>query len=763
VPVRLTYRQLLKAARTGEAVRAPAVEAELIRRCCTKDADRADPRGLTVRRASIRGRLDLSGAAVPFPLRFEDCVFDAAPLLERARLATLVITGGSLPGLLANGVRVGGDLDLSRATVGGAHRTTASTSKRAAIWLCESQIGGRFLCVDTIVDTTGERALQADRMRVAGTVRLLHGFTANAEVRLIGARIDGSLDLTGAHLADPRGLALDLAETHVGGSVFLIPDPVTGRRPVVSGRVDLGHARIGGQFLVRGAAVSGTVPMPVAGPYAPVRTDGTAINAPRLTVGGDLTFSGDCRIDGGVDLALSDLAGLTAHGACEFRAPGGIALDLTNAELRSSLLLSRGVAVRGTIRLGGARVHGKLSLRGVRLGDGRAGGLVSANGTTVDGDLDLEGLTATGGHVRFRNASIGGAVYAAGATLDNPAGQTLGLHQCAIGGSVRLVDGFRSTGYVLLNRSIVEGRVDCRGGHFTCPGPSEHNRAGHALEAVSATAQGGLYLGWETVEPSVDLTNARTTILADDPARWPPRFVVSGLTYERFERPAGPGTRVVWDRRERCAWLARQAAYDAGPYEQLARVLRQHGHTADAEAVLIAQRHAARRTSAGGGGPMRRALDAAYGWTVGYGFRPSRVLWLLIALLFAVAGSLHLPAARDAMRATDERGNVYAADGRLVTVDTAAATPGTDAVRLGRGRPRPDACGDGQVRCFSPSVYAIDTVVPLISLGQRSTWYANPHAPHGRLVDWWLNLAALAGWLLSTIFVLSFTRTSRSP
>jgi hypothetical protein len=28
---------------------------------------------------------------------------------------------------------------------------------------------------------------------------------------------------------------------------------------------------------------------------------------------------------------------------------------------------------------------------------------------------------------------------------------------------------------------------------------------------------------------------------------------------------------------------------------------------------------------------------------------------------------------------------------------------------------------------------------------------------------WWLNLATLLGWLLSSIFVLSLTRLSRSP
>jgi hypothetical protein len=99
----------------------------------------------------------------------------------------------------------------------------------------------------------------------------------------------------------------------------------------------------------------------------------------------------------------------------------------------------------------------------------------------------------------------------------------------------------------------------------------------------------------------------------------------------------------------------------------LASVFCRHGYSSDAEAILIAARHAACRTGHAPSASLQRAVDATHGWTVGYGFRPGRVLWLLLALLLAVAGPLSLPAARNSMRAMDERGNVYAADGRFVT------------------------------------------------------------------------------------------------
>src|SRR5690606_7182319 len=75
--------------------------------------------------------------------------------------------------------------------------------------------------------------------------------------------------------------------------------------------------------------------------------------------------------------------------------------------------------------------------------------------------------------------------------------------------------------------------------------------------------------------------------------------------------------------------------------------------------------------------------------------------------------------------------------------------------------PRPDECGDGQVRCFDPLFYTVDTVIPLLSLGQRATWYPETHTSGGTLVSVLLNLSGLLGWLLSTVVVLSFARLAR--
>ena len=461
-----------------------------------------------------------------------------------------------------------------------------------------------------------------------------------------------------------------------------------------------------------------------------------------------MTIDGHTDISGGVDLSMSDLADLRIGGHCTLRAPGKTALDLTNADIHASLDLRPGATVQGTIRLPNARVRGSLSLAGARLSHPERSSLVAAQRATIDGDVMLQGLRASGGRLRLDGATAG-SVIAAGAELDNPGGLTLSLQDAVVKGSVALAEGFRSAGLVVLSRSAVAGRVELDGGTFTCPAPSGRNQAGNAIEAISATIGGGMEIGHADIAPSADFTNATTTFLADDPWHWPQRFVISGLTYDRFEHPRNSPPDPAWDTAARIAWLARQAAYDAGPYEQAARVFRQHGHAPGAEQILIAGRRNARKASSSRTFSPRRLLDILYDATVGYGYHPERALWLIAALLVLVTGSLEIPAAQATLRATPSSGVVYTTQGPLQSGRTGAA-------------PHADACAKGTVRCFSPAFYALDTVLPLISLNQRSTWYPDPRARYGLLMEWWLNTATVLGWLLSSICVLSFARLART-
>ena len=535
--------ELVGAGRSGAVVEGAAgdvrraVRAALLRKCCHELRDQIDPRGLRLRNVVVLGSLDLAGLQVPFPLRFEDCEFDSPLLVEGAELFELSLTGcPRLPGLLGNGLRLRRDLDLSRSRIVGALWTSASTSKRAAVWLCESEIGGRLICLDATIDAEGDRAIQADRIVVGGAVRLIHQFSARGEIRMIGARIGGSLDITGARIEATDGPAFDLGGATIAGNVFVIEDP-SGRRPFIRGRFDMGSGRIAGRFVIRNATLEARADESMGSIYAKSTTVATTISAERLSVGADVMLAGRCEVKGCIDLSMGDLSSVSVGGDCALRTPGRTALDLTNAEIRGTFRLHRRAVIEGTLRLEGAIIRGSLGLHG-QMSRPENKSLVGASALTVDGDVYLDRLRADGGAGQLPQRHAGQPVRRPlraaqpRRVLAQPQpGHGQGI--CTAGGQL-LLD--RAGGAEPVPH---RGPAPAPGGSFVCPSPTPANEHGHAIEAISATARGGIDLGWKKVSPSVDFTDATTTFLADDPATWPERFAIAGLTYERFESPQG--------------------------------------------------------------------------------------------------------------------------------------------------------------------------------------------------------------------------------
>ena len=455
--------ELVGAGRSGAVVEGAAgdvrraVQATLLRKCCHELRDQIDPRGLRLRNVVVLGSLDLAGLQVPFPLRFEGCEFDSPLLVEGAELFELSLTGcPRLPGLLGNGLRLRRDLDLSRSRIVGALWTSASTSKRAAVWLCESEIGGRLICLDATIDAEGDRAIQADRIVVGGAVRLIHQFSARGEIRMIGARIGGSVDITGARIEATDGPAIDLGGATVAGNVFVIEDP-SGRRPVIRGRFDMDSGRIAGRFVIRNATLEPRADESMGSIYAKLTTVATTISAERLSVGADVMLAGRCEVKGCIDLSMGDLSSVSVGGDCALRTPGRTALDLTNAGISGTFRLHRRAVIEGTLRLEGAVIRGSLGLHG-QLSRPENKSLVGGSAMTVHGDVYLDRLRADDGRINFRSATLG-SVFADHCELRNPDAYSLSLNQATIKGSVRLAGGFSSVGLVVLNRCLIEGRL----------------------------------------------------------------------------------------------------------------------------------------------------------------------------------------------------------------------------------------------------------------------------------------------------------------
>ena len=138
---------------------------------------------------------------------------------------------------------------------------------------------------------------------------------------------------------------------------------------------------------------------------------------------------------------------------------------------------------------------------------------------------------------------------------------------------------------------------------------------------------------------------------------------------------------------------------------------------------------------------LARWLIAPFELATGHGYRPQRAATILALLIAAAFLIVSIPSNQLLLRTSDEIGNVYSPYGAL--------------------DPPSEGCDHGEVRCFQPAAFAVETVVPLISFSQTSTWYVDKESTRGQILAAALSILTALGWLVSSIFVLSFARVLR--
>ena len=170
----------------------------------------------------------------------------AAATVDRAQLRN-----DSGPALTADGLQVGQAMHLS----GGF--TATGSGEDGAVRLSGAHIGGTLDCTGAELRNDSGPALDADGLQVGQAMYLRGGFTATGSggagaVRLSGAHIGGSLDCSGAELRNDSGPALDAESLQVGQDMYL-RGGFTATGSGGDGAVRLLGARIGGQLDCTGA------------------------------------------------------------------------------------------------------------------------------------------------------------------------------------------------------------------------------------------------------------------------------------------------------------------------------------------------------------------------------------------------------------------------------------------------------------------------------------------------------------------------------
>jgi len=218
------------------------IRADLIRWLCVdRDAASAvDPMGIQVHAARITGGLDLSFVPVPFRLLLVRCRLTDDTNLISADLPALNLAGSRVQSVTGDRTNVKGSVFLRD-----------GFSAEGEVRLVGAQIRGDLDCRAGTFKNIGKEALSADGARVEGAVFLSSGFSAEGEVRLIGTQIGGYLDCGAGTFKNPGRDALSAHRANVKGNA-LLNDGFS-----AEGDVRLTGAQIGGDLDCSGGKFSG--------------------------------------------------------------------------------------------------------------------------------------------------------------------------------------------------------------------------------------------------------------------------------------------------------------------------------------------------------------------------------------------------------------------------------------------------------------------------------------------------------------------------
>ena len=439
------------------------------------------------------------------------------------------------------------------------------------------------------------------------------------------------------------------------------------------------------------------------------------------------------------------------------------------------------------------RADGEVRLRGAKLGgnlecnDGSFenpdGNALSADGLETTGSVFLsDGFTAKG-VVRLLGAKLGGDLVCSSGSFENPDGLALFADRLETKGGVFLCDGFMAKGEVRLLGAKIGGNLDCFGGSFESPD-------GTALKLQKAQISGGwVFRDIQAFKGGLNLTAAHVADLVDAADAWPEtgELILDGFTYDRISGYAPT------DFAARRKWLERQFPSDLNedfrpqPFEQLAKVLREMGHSEDAKNIAILKQDYQRKAewlwaNWGSFGAVDRLLNDDEDWqkklrveqfrrpvwrligpglrwlftglfklTAGYGYRPTRAL--VFMAVFLVVGTLVFSAANN--------------EGAMVPNNPfiLRSVEWTDCIDDDMGKGTTRACwlaknaGKDFTR-FQPFVYSLDTFIPIVDLHQETNWIPQPERGTTWIGRWarfylWVHIAF--GWILTTVAVAGFT------
>ena len=262
-------------AHAGEWNKEREIRAPLIRWLCEEPGaiKLVSPSGLAVLGARIVGRLDLSYVRVPFALAMRKCSITQRIVLTGTEIPHLEFSGSYVSEIDAKGLIVHGDLDLAN----GFHAAGETRIETARIDGALNCSGGYFHYSNVSLSQyagADKPALLVEESTIGSDVELNFGFRSEGAVLMSIVSVAHDLDMFGARMSNPHGLAFRCNFSSFG-SVWIGSPPVQKFGNFeADGRVDFIAVSVRSGFIVNDARFLGA-PGDAHGFFASGLTSGT--------------------------------------------------------------------------------------------------------------------------------------------------------------------------------------------------------------------------------------------------------------------------------------------------------------------------------------------------------------------------------------------------------------------------------------------------------------------------------------------------------
>ena len=466
--------------------------------------------------------------------------------------------------------------------------------------------------------------------------------------------------------------------------------------------------------------------------------DGThlahGLMADGLTTKGDVNLRNGFFAEGEVRLLGASIGGNFNCRGGKFRNPDGYALAADGLSTKGNVSLCEGFSAEGEVRMLGANIGGDLDCVSGKFHNPKGYALV-ADRLATKGDVNLREDFSAEGEVRMLDADVGGNFNCRGGKFRNPDGYALAADGLSTKGNVSLCEGFSAEGEVRMLGANIGGSLECEGGKFRNPN-------GYALNAERCNINGGLL--WQEMSGGgiVDWGHAHAGILADKLDSWNLfKVVLDGFTYNQFAAPT--------DAESRIEWLGNRpddTPFSPLPYEQAAKALFGMGHARDAREILLKKERLQTKDKRT---PWhhkigRRLWDALSGY--GYRLRYTAA-WMTFFIYTGTCVFLDA----DLQHRIVPHQQVVLAHPDYQSAAREGARPTEFVPDRFSGYPE-----------FNQFWFSVDVFVPLFNLHQETHW--SPARDERGGFSWvtlWYWIEIAAGWILTSLFLLSVTGVLR--